>query len=56
MKGDLSLLGQLINSIDDALTRLEIAKSNGDIVEFNKIKQFILSLQTKIEQESDNIL
>ena len=49
--GDSILLGQLINSMEDAVKKLEQAKDKNKIEDFNKIKAFILDNQKKIRGE-----
>jgi hypothetical protein len=56
MRVDTFLLNQLLNSANDAIDKLDAARSRGDIEEFNHIKNFILDIKNKIEQEADNIL
>jgi hypothetical protein len=51
MRGDVLLLSQLVNSMSDAAKKLEQAKNNNKIEEFNKIKSFVLDLQKKIGEE-----
>jgi len=49
--GDIEFLGQLVDSMGDAVEKLEEAKKKNRISEFNKIKMFILKLQRKINSE-----
>jgi len=51
MVGDISLLGQLVNSLSEAVGKLEQAKINNQVSEFNKIRDFILQIQGKIKEE-----
>lgn len=55
MQGDTFLLTQLIGSMEEAINKLEIAKNQGNVSEFNKLSSFILDLQKKIETETDNL-
>jgi hypothetical protein len=55
MQGDTFLLTQLIGSMEDAINKLEIAKNQGNIQDFNKLSSFILDLQKKIEIETENL-
>ena len=55
MKGDTVLLMQLVNSMSDAVAKLEDAKSKNKIDDFNKIKKFILDIQAKINEEIKNV-
>jgi len=55
MKGDVFLLSQLINSMEDAVNKLEVTKSLNNLAEFNKIKEFILDLQKRIDTEANNL-
>ena len=45
---------QLVNSISDAAEKLEQAKRENNVKEFNKIKSLILNLRTKIGRELEN--
>lgn len=45
---DLNFLGQLVNSMDEAVEKLEQAKEKNKVEDFNKIKSFILDLHVKI--------
>ena len=56
MKGDTALLNQLVNSIEDAVNKIETIQKRGSLEEFNHIRDFILNLQKKVETETDNIL
>ena len=55
MESEAFLLDQLVNSIGDAVEKLELAKSRNNLQEFNKIKDFIIELQKRIELEADKI-
>ena len=48
---DVELLGQLVNSMADAIEKLEKAKKESRITDSNKIKNFILDIQKKINAE-----
>ncbi len=45
---DVEFLGQMVESMADAVEKLEEAESGNKIEEFNKIRDFILELQRKI--------
>ena len=45
---DVEFLGQMVESMADAVEKLEEAESGNKIEEFNKIRNFILELQRKI--------
>ena len=45
---DLNFLGQLVNSMDEAVEKLEEAKSKNKKEDYEKIKKFILDLYVKI--------
>ncbi len=47
----MEVLSQLIDSMGDAVDKLEEAKSKGRISEFNRLKEFILKIQKKIDDE-----
>ena len=49
--GDTFFLTQLVNSMSDSVAKLEQAQQQNKIEEFNKIKQFILQIQAKINEE-----
>ena len=49
--GDVEFLGQLVDSMADAVEKLEEAKERNRIVEFNKLKRFILDIQKKVDGE-----
>jgi len=51
MKGDIDFLNQIIDSMIDALTKLEKVQQSGNVEEFNKTKLFILELQKKLSVE-----
>lgn len=51
MRGEIFLLNQMINSMSDAVIRLEAAKNQSKADEFNKLKLFILDIQKKIDEE-----
>ena len=51
MRGDISVLGQLVNTLSDSAAKLEQAKNANKIEDFNKIKSFILQVQQKINEE-----
>lgn len=51
MRGDISVLSQLVGSIGEAVRRLEIAKNQNNFEEFGKLKKFILEIQKKIDEE-----
>ncbi len=53
MKCDVEFLAQLIDSISDAVDKLEIAVENNRIEDSKKIKVFILDLYKKIKEECD---
>lgn len=48
---NVELLGQLVNSMSDAGEKLEGAKLENRIADFNKIKKFILDIQEKLKEE-----
>jgi len=49
--GDIQILNQLINSMSDAVNRLEIAIQQNRIDEFNNLRAFILDVQSRIKTE-----
>lgn len=49
-KEDIEFLNQLIISLDDAGKKLEYFYNKKDAENFNKVKKFILQLQTKISE------
>ncbi len=49
--GDVEFLGQLVDSMADAVEKLEEVKSQNKITEFNRLKNFILDIQKKIDGE-----
>lgn len=51
MRGDITLIDQLVASMFEAVLRLEQYKSKNKIEDFSKIKNFILDLQSKISAE-----
>lgn len=51
MSGDMFVLSQLVNSMEEAVHKLENAKNKNDFDEFGKIKNFILDIQKKINEE-----
>lgn len=51
MRGDVSILSQLVESLSDAIDKLEVAQAQNRIEDFNKIRNFILDLQKKINEE-----
>ncbi|MFZ5955154.1 MAG: hypothetical protein ACOYT4_01910 [Nanoarchaeota archaeon] len=48
-----ALLEQLINSMSDALKKLEEAKMKGDSDNFNRNKKLIIDMQKKIKEETE---
>ncbi len=48
---DVEVLRQLIDSMSEAVDKLEDAWQKNQIEEFNKIKSFILNLQKRIKLE-----
>lgn len=47
--GDTEFLNQVVNSLDQALSKLEEAYNKKDYDLFNKSKKFILEMETKIQ-------
>lgn len=47
---NLNYLGQLINSVNSATEKLEIALKNKDITQTSQIKELILNLTKQIDQ------
>jgi len=56
MRGDVFLLNQLINSMEEAIDKIESAKKINDLDNFGKLKNFILDLQKRIDLEINNII
>jgi hypothetical protein len=56
MKGDVFLLNQLISSMEEAVNKIETAKDSNDLTSFNKLKNFILDLQKRIDNETNSII
>jgi hypothetical protein len=50
MEGDVNFLGQLIESLSDAIPMLEKAQKEDNIKDFEKTKDFILNVQKRINQ------
>ena len=48
---NVEFLGQLVNSMDEAVDKLEEAKERNKIAYSNKIKKLILDIQKKIREE-----
>jgi len=48
---EVEILSQLVNSMADAVDKLEGTKRESKISDFNKIKEFILKIQKKIKGE-----
>lgn len=51
MKGDIEVLSQLLNSMSDAVEKMDELKNSNKVQDFNKIKTFVLDLQEKINEE-----
>jgi hypothetical protein len=49
-KEDISFLGQLVNSLEDAEIKLEKAYRERDAEDFNEIKSFMLEIQKQISE------
>lgn len=49
MKCDVDFLEQMIESMAEAVDKLEEAEKGNKIEEFNKMKEFILKLQVQIK-------
>ena len=49
--GDIDILSQLINSMSDAVDKLEQAQRANRLTDFEKIKSFILDMQKRIKIE-----
>lgn len=49
-KEEINLVGQLLNSMLEAVDRIEYAKEQNDLAEFKKAKQAILSFQKEIDK------
>jgi len=49
--GDINVLRQLIDSMSDAVIKLEQAQRENKITDFEKIKSFILDIQKRIKIE-----
>lgn len=50
LEEDISLLRQLVNSLEESEEKLEEAYKNQDAENFNKAKKFILKIQNKIDE------
>ena len=48
---NVEFLGQLVNSMDEAVDKLKEAKEGNKIAYSNKIKKLILDIQKKIREE-----
>lgn len=48
--GDIEFLSQVVNSLDQALSKLEEAYSKKDFDLFNKSKKFVLEMEEKIKE------
>jgi len=48
-KGELGILSQYIHALEEASNKLEEAYFEKNIESFNKIKKFILEIQSKID-------
>lgn len=49
--GEIEVIGQLINSMSDAVEKLEQAKDTNNIQEYNKIKAFMMDLHIRLKVE-----
>ena len=49
-KEDLEYLNQLISSLEESLTKLEIAYEKKEFEKFDNLKKFVLNLFTKISE------
>jgi len=49
--GDLGFLGQLVNSMYEAVLKLENAEKKGKTADEDSLKKFILDMQKKMETE-----
>jgi len=49
--GDLEFLGQLVDSMSEAVDKLEKARDSGNKKEARKIEEFILDMQKKFNEE-----
>ncbi len=51
MKGDVNFLKQLVDSLDEAIIKLEEAVEDEDVKQIGILKKFILEVQGKIKEE-----
>jgi len=51
MAANIILLGQMIESMSEAIDRLERAANENKLNEFNTLKKYILDLHEKIKKE-----
>ena len=56
VKFDIDLIEQLVLSMSEAIEKLEKAKQENRMNDFNELKNFILNLQRRINQELMNLL
>jgi hypothetical protein len=49
-RGDLAFIGQLVDSLDDTLLKLQEAKEAKDYILFDKSKKSIIQLQKQITE------
>ena len=54
VKFDIDLIEQLVLSMSEAIEKLEKAKQENRMNDFNELKNFILNLQRRINQELMN--
>jgi len=50
IEGDITLLKQLLDALDDAVEKLQEFYRNNDVDSLNKTKKFILNLKSKISE------
>lgn len=51
MKGDVNFLKQLVESLEDAVNKLDEAVKEKDVKSSEKFKRFILEVHNKINEE-----
>ena len=45
---DIEVIGQLVNSMEESVNKLEVAVASNNILEINKLRVFIFDLHNKI--------
>lgn len=49
--GDIRFLGQIVDSLAEAVEKMERAKKKNKIRDFNELKGFVLGLKSKLDTE-----